>query len=616
CHCPPGFEGLRCEKNINDCEENKCENNSTCVDLVMSYKCQCQPGYTGKINLVIICIVFTYKKLCVQAIAFIFPRFGNYCEKKIAFCTKEFNPCKNGARCVNHVTHYECQCSLGFSGDNCTENIDDCINHLCQNGASCVDGINDYSCKCVGDYSGKFCEVGPAAYQQTSPCQQNDCQNGICFVPPNSQDYVCKCSPGFSGKHCEYLTRVHFGQNNSFLTLDPLKTKPYSNVTLHFKTSKESGILLYTGESAHLAVELFLGRVRVSYDVGNHPVSNMFSYEVVSDDEWHTIEMLTHKQNFTMRIDGGSSRWIINAGRKEYLASSSPLYLGGLPKEVAQKAVDLYHVRDSTSFNGCMQRVYVNSRLTDLDSGQQHKVVPGCGGEEAISDEGENSVFTEKVEKNIIPIEKLNRPKSYGHNDVQFVYVILPLRTSYALSVSLQSLHSRKGLIRGDHLPPSIHPPALPEETPKRDPCENHKCRRGRCKAKNRNPFEYYCRCRTGWSGKFCDQPPTCRKEQFTEYYVENECRSRKPIKNAICSGTCGNHCCKPRKTKQRKVRLICNDGTSYRKEIEIIRKCRCIRRLKRLDFIIAINRECCNYYHQINIVPLSWFASFEGSLI
>ena len=72
---------------------------------------------------------------------------------------------------------------------------------------------------------------------------------------------------------------------------------------------------------------------------------------------------------------------------------------------------------------------------------------------------------------------------------------------------------------------------------------------------------------------------PSCRKEQFTEYYVEHSCRSRKPIKNAICSGTCSQDCCKPRRTKLRKVRLICNDGTSYTKEIEVIRKCQCTRR-------------------------------------
>lgn len=57
---------------------------------------------------------------------------GEYCEKKIDFCSKEFNPCKNGGNCVDHFTHYECQCPLGFSGQNCTIDINDCENNLCQ----------------------------------------------------------------------------------------------------------------------------------------------------------------------------------------------------------------------------------------------------------------------------------------------------------------------------------------------------------------------------------------------------------------------------------------------------------------------------------------------------
>lgn len=40
------------------------------------------------------------------------------------------------------------------------------------------------------------------------------------------------------------------------------------------------------------------------------------------------------------------------------------------------------------------------------------------------------------------------------------------------------------------------------------DPCENHKCRRGRCKPRRKadGATDYKCRCRTGWSGRFCDQ--------------------------------------------------------------------------------------------------------------
>ena len=51
---------------------------------------------------------------------------------------------------------------------------------------------------------------------------------------------------------------------------------------------------------------------------------------------------------------------------------------------------------------------------------------------------------------------------------------------------------------------------------------------------------------------------PTCRKEHTREYYSENGCRSRRPVKLAKCWGSCGNSCCLPRKTKRRKVKNIC----------------------------------------------------------
>lgn len=48
CHCPAGFTGDRCESNIDDCINNKCENNATCNDLVQAYECKCQQGFMGK----------------------------------------------------------------------------------------------------------------------------------------------------------------------------------------------------------------------------------------------------------------------------------------------------------------------------------------------------------------------------------------------------------------------------------------------------------------------------------------------------------------------------------------------------------------------------------------
>lgn len=258
CDCLPGYSGARCEVNIDDCNDHKCENNGTCVDGVESYTCQCLPGFTGE-----------------------------FCESKIEFCSQDFNPCKNDGKCVDHFTHYSCECLPGFRGENCSENIDDCENHMCQNGGTCIDGINDYVCSCPTDYTGKFCEGAPVVamlYPQTSPCQNHECKFGVCFQPnPTSTDYICKCNPGYTGKLCEYLTSLTYVHNDSFVEMEPLRTKPEANVTIVFSTTQQNGVLMYDGNNEHLAVELFNGRIRVSYDVGNYPTSTMYSFEMVAD---------------------------------------------------------------------------------------------------------------------------------------------------------------------------------------------------------------------------------------------------------------------------------------------------------------------------------------------
>ena len=91
----------------------------------------------------------------------------------------------------------------------------------------------------------------------------------------------------FLGKRCEYLTSLSFWHNTSYVEMEPLNVKPSANITMELMTSEQNGILVYTGDKHHLAVELFRGRIRVSYDVGNYPVSTMFSYELVSDNEKH-----------------------------------------------------------------------------------------------------------------------------------------------------------------------------------------------------------------------------------------------------------------------------------------------------------------------------------------
>lgn len=66
--------------------------------------------------------------------------------------------------CIDLLGGHECHCYFGFYGDNCEENIDDCIDHACENNATCVDGAANYTCQCQYGYKGELCEIAMGLY--------------------------------------------------------------------------------------------------------------------------------------------------------------------------------------------------------------------------------------------------------------------------------------------------------------------------------------------------------------------------------------------------------------------------------------------------------------------
>lgn len=491
CQCSTGYSGLRCEVNVDDCVGNRCQNNATCIDKLGQYQCQCKPGFDGK-----------------------------FCETKIAFCTGPDNPCENGARCKDHFSHYTCDCVAGYQGQNCSNNIDDCLNHMCQNGGTCKDGINEYTCECSAEFTGKFCEIEPmvaALYPQTSPCQQHDCKHGMCMVVQGSNDYTCKCAPGYWGKKCEYLTSLSFLHNNSFVEMERLTVKPQANITVTFATDQLNGVLLYTGDYQHLAVELFRGRIRVSYDVGNSPVSTMFSYELLSDGRYHKVELLAINKNFTLRVDGGIARSIVNEGENDYLSIRSPLYIGGVPLKLGEQVLKKWHLRNATSFIGCVKEVHVNNKLVDFLQAAltRHKVSPGCS---LYQDEqpGDPCEQHQCVHGQCLPADKEAGPGQ--------AYSCI-CRTGF------------KGQL-----------------------C-NEKKERKRYRSRARSQQR-----------KVSKKRKNCRKEKYRDYYIESDgCRSIKPYKMSNCVG---GDICGAVKMKKRNVRYVCGDGRKYKKDVDVVRKC------------------------------------------
>ncbi|XP_043914307.1 protein crumbs homolog 1-like [Protopterus annectens] len=120
---------------------------------------------------------------------------GTDCTVNINEC--ESNPCKDlNAECVDKINEYSCVCHVGFSGLPCQPNEFNCSRELCENNGTCTEINGSSTCKCEAGFRGDRCEL------DIDECSSYPCQNGaICREGVNH--YRCFCVPGFQGYNCE-----------------------------------------------------------------------------------------------------------------------------------------------------------------------------------------------------------------------------------------------------------------------------------------------------------------------------------------------------------------------------------------------------------------------------
>ncbi|NXV77696.1 CRUM1 protein, partial [Atlantisia rogersi] len=98
CRCQPGFAGVECAVNINECEEAPCKNGALCEDGIADYTCHCAPSQDG--------IIWG----------------GKNCSVKLTGC--QTHDCQNEALCIptyQAESHgHLCQCQPGFYDATCS----------------------------------------------------------------------------------------------------------------------------------------------------------------------------------------------------------------------------------------------------------------------------------------------------------------------------------------------------------------------------------------------------------------------------------------------------------------------------------------------------------------
>ena len=67
--------------------------------------------------------------------------------------------CENGATCLNVLGGYKCVCAPGYTGTNCENDFNECLDSPCLNGGTCVNTFGSFTCMCPSYYKGLRCEI-------------------------------------------------------------------------------------------------------------------------------------------------------------------------------------------------------------------------------------------------------------------------------------------------------------------------------------------------------------------------------------------------------------------------------------------------------------------------
>uniref|UniRef100_A0A8D3DRM0 Protocadherin Fat 4 n=1 Tax=Scophthalmus maximus TaxID=52904 RepID=A0A8D3DRM0_SCOMX len=234
--------------------------------------------------------------------------------------------------------------------DRCPRLEGACTASPCRHGGTCLDRWSWQQCQCVDGFTGKFCEKYITA------------DTALSLDGTGRLDYSLKPGP----KRDVLLRRALQGASSS--SDAAAAAAGPSSLEVKFRTRSKSGTLLHVQESSnYTTVKLRNGNIHYISDAGvGGKVERTVGDAVLSDGQWHTLQLLKNGSATVLQVDGGHPRVIQHATQDFGGLGVLTFSLGGIPPGPAQQ-------KTAAGFDGCL--AYVRYNRENLPFTGEHGLV-------------------------------------------------------------------------------------------------------------------------------------------------------------------------------------------------------------------------------------------------
>ncbi|XP_036914897.1 vitamin K-dependent protein S [Sturnira hondurensis] len=309
CICKPGWQGQRCQFDINECR-NPLTTNGDCSQICNntpgSYHCSCKTGF----------VLLSNKKDC----------------KDVDECSVKPDICGT-AVCKNIPGDFECECAEGYrynpTSKSC-EDVDECSDNVCAQ--LCVNYPGGYSCYCDGKKGFKLAQ------------DQRNCE----AVPV--------CLPLDLDKNYEllYLAQQFAGVvlYLKFRLPDVIRF----SATFDFRTYDSEGVILYAESIDHSAWFLIAvrdGKLEIQFK-NEHTTQITTGGQIINNGVWNMVSVEELERSISVKI-AKEATMNINIPKSLFESTNgsveTKVYFAGLPRKVEDTLIKPINPR----LDGCIR---------------------------------------------------------------------------------------------------------------------------------------------------------------------------------------------------------------------------------------------------------------------